>query len=371
MLRWSSLLALPLLLTACTRAEKLDLLRLKAPAGFHLAPFGQTPHPRMMAFSPGGVLVVTDSTEGKVVAFPDPKHTGRAERAVVVAEELNEPHGIAFHNGKLYIAETNQVQRFDWDEAKLAASHGQVLAKLPTSGGGHSTRTLLFHHGKMYVSAGSSCNVCQEEDPRRAAVMQFNDDGSGMKIFASGLRNAVGLAIHPGTDTIWATVNGRDRLGDDIPPDVINDLGSGGGFFGWPYCYGNRIPDPTQTKVGDDRCSKMVSPKVEIQAHSAPLGLAFYDGQMFPAAYHGDIFVALHGSWNRSVPTGYKVIRVRLDDKGQPKGAEDFLTGWIAPGEKRKGVWMGRPAEVAVGPDGALYVSDDDAGQIYRVTWSK
>jgi glucose/arabinose dehydrogenase len=324
---------------------------------------------RMLTFTPGGVLLVSASGEGKVVALPDGRHTGKAERVVDVLTGLNEPHGVAFYEGKLYVAENDKVRRYDWDEANLRATNPQTVTGLP-GGGGHSTRTLLFHGGKMYVSAGSSCNVCIEKDPRRAAVMEFNPDGSGQKIFAKGLRNAVGLAVNPKTDTVWVTVNGRDWLGDDLPPETIYDLGKGGVDAGWPYCYGDRVPDANFTKPGEDRCQSVIAPKVQMPAHSAPLGLAFYEGSMFPAEYRNNIFVAFHGSWNRSVPTGYKVVRVKLDDKGQPVGgAQDFITGWLAPGETKKGRWMGRPVGIAFGSDGSMYLSDDAGGKIYRITW--
>jgi glucose/arabinose dehydrogenase len=356
------------------QAEKtrFDLARLKAPPGFHISVFSdELDTPRMLIFSPGGVLLVSEPDEGKVVALPDPKHSGKSARTVNVLEGLNEPHGLAFYEGKLYVAENDKVRRYDWDEANLRASNPVKLTDLPV-GGGHSTRSLLFHGGKMYVSAGSSCNVCIEKDPRRAAVMEFNPDGSSQKIFAKGLRNAVGLAVNPKTDTVWVTVNGRDWLGDDLPPETIYDLGKDGGDGGWPYCYGDRVPDSNFTKSGDDRCKNVLEPKVLMQAHSAPLGLAFYEGTEFPPEYRNNIFVAFHGSWNRSVPTGYKVVRVKLDDKGQPLGgAEDFITGWLAPGEKRQGRWMGRPVGIAFGGDGAMYLSDDAGGVIYRVTYAK
>ena len=360
--------------TGSAHAEKtrFDLAQLKAPPGFHITVFAEEVEgARMMTFSPGGALLVSESGEGKVVALPDPKHAGKAQRTATVLDGLNEPHGLAFYEGKLYVAENDKVRRYDWDEANLRASNPKRLADLP-AGGGHSTRTLLFHGGKMYVSAGSSCNVCIEKDPRRAAVMEVNSDGSGQKIFAKGLRNAVGLAVNPKTDTVWATVNGRDWLGDDLPPEVIVDLGKDGGDFGWPYCYGDRVSDPNFTKPGDDRCKNVARPKLQMQAHSAPLGLAFYEGSEFPAEYRNNLFVAFHGSWNRSVPTGYKVVRVKLDDKGQPQGgAEDFITGWLAPGETKKGRWMGRPVGIVFGGDGAMYLSDDAGGVIYRITYAK
>jgi glucose/arabinose dehydrogenase len=356
------------------RAEKtgFDLARLKAPPGFHVSVFAEeVDGARMMVFSPGGVLLVSESGEGNVVALPDPKHAGKAQRTVNVLSGLNEPHGLAFYEGKLYVAENDKVRRYDWDEANLRAFNPKALADLPGSGG-HSTRSLVFHGSKMYVASGSSCNVCIEKDPRRAAVVEFNPDGSGQKIFAKGLRNAVGLAVNPKTDTVWVTVNGRDWLGDDLPPEVIVDLGKDGGDAGWPYCYGDRVPDSKFTKPGDNRCKNVIAPKVQMQAHSAPLGLAFYEGPEFPAEYRNNIFVAFHGSWNRSVPTGYKIVRVKLDDKGQPQGgAEDFITGWLAPGETKKGRWMGRPVGIVFGSDGAMYVSDDAGGAIYRVTYTK
>ncbi len=358
---------LPLLFICCSRAEDLDISRLKVPSGFHIAVFTQAPHARMLAFSPGGTLLVTSTTDGKVFAFPDYKHSGKAERSITVLQELNAPHGIAFHNGKLYIAETHQLKRYDWDESPLRATNGQVIATY-SGGGMHFTRTLLFANGKMYLSVGSDCNVCAEKDPHRAAILEFNEDGSGERIFASGTRNSVGMVLNSKTGTIWATDNGRDWLGDTRPADEINDLGKSGGNFGWPYCYANQVTDVTQIKPGDNRCKKTVAPKVQIEAHSAPLGLAFYTGSMFPKDWNGDLLVALHGSWNRSRPTGYRVMRVQIASNGAAQIKEDFISGWIRPGETHKGVWMGRPVDVAVGPEGAVYISDDAAGVIYRVT---
>jgi glucose/arabinose dehydrogenase len=362
---------LPFLLALDARAQQpLNLGRLKMPEGFHITVFAEEDSPRMLVFSPGGVLLASDTDNGKIVALLDPKHTGKAERAVVVLGRLRQPHGLAFYHGKLYVAETNRVRSYDWDERTLGASNPKQLVELPT--GGHATRTLLFHNGKMYVSVGSSCNACVEKDPRRATVLEFNPDGSGQRIFAKGVRNAVGLAVSPKTNTIWVTENGRDWMGDDLPPERIYDLGADGGDFGWPYCYGDRIPDPNFTKAGDNRCQSVVRPKVQMQAHSAPLGLAFYEGTMFPPEYRNSLFVAYHGSWNRSLPTGYKVVRVKLDDKGQPIGGdEDFITGWLAPGETKRGRWMGRPVGIVFGADGSMYLSDDAGGYIYRITYAK
>src|ERR1039457_5496245 len=374
--RSSFLLPFLLAFLACAdfaaERTRFDLQQLKAPPAFHISVFSEeVGGARMMVFSPGGVLLVSESAEGKVVALPDSKHAGKAERTANVLSGLNEPHGLAFYEGKLYIAENDKVRRYDWDEANLRTSNPKTLADLPT-GGGHSTRSIVFHNGKMYVSAGSSCNVCIEKDARRAAVMEFNPDGSGQKIFAKGLRNAVGIAVNPQTDTVWVTVNGRDMLGDDVPPETIYDLGKEGGDGGWPHCYGDRVPDTKFAESAADHCKNVLEPKVQMQAHSAPLGLAFYAGSNFPAEYRNSLFVAFHGSWNRSVPPGYKVVRVKLDDKGQPQGgAQDFITGWLAPGETKRGRWMGRPVGIAFDNDGAMYVSDDAGGVIYRITHSK
>jgi glucose/arabinose dehydrogenase len=349
----------------------LDLHKLKVPEGFHISVFAEEDSPRMMVFTPGGVLLASDSDNGRVVAFPDPRHTGKAQRWVVVLQNLREPHGLGFYEGKLYVAETNRIRSYDWDEQNLQASNPKQLADVPGPGG-HSTRTLIFNGDKMYVSVGSSCNACIEKDERRATVMEFNPNGSGGHIFAKGLRNAVGLAVNPKTNTVWVTVNGRDWLGDDAPPETIYDLGNNGGDFGWPYCYGDRVPDPNFTKPGDSRCQNVVRPKVQMQAHSAPLGLAFYEGAMFPAEYRNNIYVAFHGSWNRSVPSGDKVVRIKLDDHGEPAGGvEDFISGWQISGTARSPVRMGRPVGIAVAQDGSMYISDDSGGRIYRVTYGK
>ena len=349
-------------------ALPLDLKSLHVPPGFRISLFARTESPRMMAFSPGGVLLATSESAGTVTALPDPQHNGQATRRVTVLKDLNGPHGIAFHDGQLYVAEVTRLLRYSWDETHLQAANPVVVADLPESLGGHMTRTILFANQKLYVSAGSSCNVCSEKDPRRAAVVEMNEDGSGRHLFASGLRNAVGLAFNERTRTVWVTDNGRDWLGDDLPPDEIDDLGSQGGDFGWPFCYGNQVPD---TSFGGtaERCRLTIPPRVELQAHSAPLGLIFYTGQMFPTEYQGDLLVAFHGSWNRSVPTGYKVVRVKMNERGEAEGVQDFITGWLPPAETRRGKWMGRPVGLAIGPDGSLYVSDDGSGSIYRVTW--
>ncbi|MFN8540652.1 MAG: sorbosone dehydrogenase family protein [Thermomicrobiales bacterium] len=345
--------------TALTEEHTLTL-----PSGFQIAVFAAgMSKTRFLAWSPEGDLVASDmaSSDGKVYILPDRNHDGTADDRVIFARGLENPHGLAFHDGFLYIAEEERVIRLPWRGGQPAASSSEVvIPNLP--GGGHYTRTIGFGpDGKLYLSIGSSCNVCDEQDDRRAAIVQYNADGSGGRVYAKGLRNAVGFVWRPGSDELWATNNGRDGLGDDIPPETIN-LVRDGNDFGWPYCHNGRIKDKEFGRLGS--CDKVTRPAFEMQAHSAPLGLTFYSGSAFPADYNGDLFVAFHGSWNRTTPTGYKVIRARFAN-GQPTGkTEDFITGWLGA----SGNAWGRPVDVSVGPDGNLYITDDALGIVYRVS---
>lgn len=356
-------------LIACTsRAQEPNLAQLKLPAGFHVALFARVPNARMMTFSPGGVLLVSDTQAGRVVALPDASHKGQADRVVTVLSGLDRPHGLGFYQGRLYVAENDKVNAYDWNERELKAANPRLITRLP-SDGEHVTRSLLFANGKLYVSVGSSCNVCAEKDSERATVLEMNPDGSGKRVFASGLRNAVGLTFNRKTGTVWVSENGRDMLGENLPPDEINNLGKAGGDFGWPNCYGNRVPDP---KFHDPaRCAGTVPAAVNLQAHSAPLGLDFNYGNVFPQQYAGGLFVAFHGSWNRKAPTGYKVVYVRMNAQGLPEGgAQDFITGFMPPGDKPASEW-GRPVGILFAADGSMYVTDDLAGAVYRVTYGK
>ena len=363
--RASALLALGLLAAAMPgAADAQGRPKLKVPPGFAIDVFAdKVGSVRFMAIDPAGTLLVSEPSAGRVLALPDKDADGKADSVQTVVTGLDQPHGLAFHEGGLYVAETSRVQRFAYDPATMKATQPTVLARLP-SGGGHWTRTVVFGpDGLMYVSVGSSCNVCRESDKRRAAVLRFNADGSGETIFASGLRNAVGLAFHPTTGVLWATVNERDWRGDDVPPDYVTEIREGA-VHGWPDCMtvrGRVITDTSFTKRAT--CDKVTPPTVEIQAHSAPIGLAFYTGTQFPEEYRGSLFVAYRGSWNRSLPTGYKIVRLRLRD-GQPPTVEDFATGWL----EGSSAW-GRPVDLVVGRDGALYLSDQGAARIYRITY--
>jgi len=312
---------------------------------------------RFLALGPDGAVYASLPRLGQVVALPDADADGRADRIRMVIDGLRGPHGLAFRGDTLYVAEEHRVIR-------LLPPAGQVdvlVEGLPT-GGTHTTRSLLVRDADMLVSIGSSCNLCEERDPRRAAIVRYDRDGSGEALYATGLRNAVGLALHPETGAVWATNNDRDRLGDDLPPDRVNVVDSGA-WYGWPECYLPGTPNPEYAEHGE-RCAQARGPAITFPAHSAPLGLAFYTGARFPETFRGDLFVALHGSWDRSFPTGYKVVRIPMRD-GQPAGPpEDFVVGWQV-GRR----WWGRPVDVLVAPDGALLISDDFGDRVYRVSW--
>ncbi len=322
---------------------------------------------RFMAYSPTGDLFVTVPPHDRILVLPDEDRDGVSDRTLIYAEGegLNYPHGIAFRPGWLYVANTDSIVRIPYERGDLKAQGAaEFLVPLP-GGPQHRTRTIVFGPDRrMYVSVGSSCNVCIEDDERRAAVLRFEVDGGGAALFATGLRNAVGLAFNPTTGELWATENGRDGMGDDLPPDELNRL-VGGGNYGWPYCYGNQLRDPDMPS-DESLCAATIPPAVQFQAHSAPLGMTFYTGTQFPKEYQGDLFIAYHGSWDRSIPTGYSLIRVPFED-GYPSGpALGFVQGWLRPDTRR---W-GRPVDIVVAPDGSLLVSDDAAERIYRVYYA-
>ena len=304
--------------------------------------------PRVLAWDPKGTLLVSIPSQGKVVAI--------GATQITVVSGLNRPHGIAFLGQTLYIAETNQVAMYDYDLQTKRASNKKKIIDLP-AGGNHITRTIGFGPDKnLYISVGSSCNVCIE-DERRAKILVYTD--RGITDYATGLRNPVFFTWHPTTQELWATEMGRDLIGDNIPPDEVNIIKEGS-FYGWPYCYGKNVQDKTFSPT--QSCDKATPSYIDLQAHSAPLGLAFIPSS-WPAQYRDDLLVAFHGSWNRSEPTGYKVVRMKLDVQGNYEATEDFITGWLAEGSA-----LGRPVDLLFGPDGALYISDDKAGVIYRIT---
>ena len=342
---------------------------LKLPEGFSIAVFARgLGGPRVMLADPAGTLLVSIPSRGKVVALPDSNGDGVADREVTVAEGLNLPHGLALScdpDCRLYIAEEDRVDVYSYDEKSMKAVGKRKIAGLP-GGGGHVTRTLLFmpgtKDGKLLVSVGSSCNVCREDDWRRAKILVVPADGGSLRPFASGLRNAVFMAFNPETGRIWATEMGRDFLGDNLPPDEINIIERGRNY-GWPFCFGRNVHD---SQFDPDDAVKCRMPEtypshIDIPAHSAPLGLAFFPAEGWPEEFRNDLLVAYHGSWNRSIPTGYKIVRYSFDDKGRYSGVEDFVSGWLAAGGRA----IGRPVDIMIRPGGKIFISDDKAGVIY------
>lgn len=332
------------------------------PPGFSIGEFAAgLSNPRFMALGPGGVVLVAERGASRIIALPDADGDGRADSIVPVLDGLIAPSSVAFHEGRLYVGETTRVTRVDLAADLSVSNRAVIIPDLPA--GGHSTRTVCFgSDGLLYVSVGSSCNVCIETDPRRAAVSVYDPDGGNGRVFARGLRNAVGLAVEPTTGHMWASNNGRDLMGDDLPPETIYIL-SDGSDYGWPRCHSGDIADPEFG--GPSACDGVEPPVVRMQAHMAPLGIVFYDGTAFPPEYRGDLFVALHGSWNRSTPVGYSVMRVPIENGAAVGPAVDFVTGWL----RTDGTASGRPAGLLVAADGALLVSDDAGGKVYRIAY--
>jgi glucose/arabinose dehydrogenase len=355
----------------------------RVPEGFDVELFASgLDDPRYLRTAPNGDIFVAESSSGIIRVLRDSDGDGRADINEKFATGLAQPFGLAFYppgpNPQfLYVANTDSVVRFPYRNGDLrAGSKPERIAKLPSggrlTGGGHWTRDVVFskNGAKLYASVGSKTNVDDErEEPderNRARIFQFNPDGSERNVYAWGLRNAVGIAIHPETGELWASVNERDGLGDDLVPDYVTRVREGG-FYGWPWFYLGNHPDPRHRGARADLANQVMTPDVLIQAHSAPLGMLFYEGDQFPDEYRGDAFVAFHGSWNRAKRTGYKVVRIPLD-QGKPKGVyEDFLTGFVTP---EGNVW-GRPVGLTVAKDGSLLVSEDANNTIWRITYGK
>ncbi len=354
-----------------SEAKNFTGLPLKLPAGFSVSVFAKDlSGPRVLTWDPSDTLLVSIPSQGKIVALPDKNHDGVSDETVTVMELMNKPHGLAFRvNNRIefYIAEEDEVAVYDYDPKSFRAGGKRSIMQLPT-GGNHVTRTIGFGpDGRLYVVIGSSCNVCIEKDERRTKIFSLKPDGTDLKEVASGLRNSVFFTWHPVTRQLWATEMGRDLIGDDIPPDEINII-TEGKFYGWPYCYGKNVLDKNfdASDIAKERCTNAQASYIDIPAHSAPLGLTFIPSSSnWPQSYWNNLFVSYHGSWNRSVPTGYKVVRYKLDEQGNYLGVEDFLTGWLA-----KDGALGRPVDLLFDKNGTLYVSDDKAGVIYRVTYA-
>ena len=341
----------------------------KAPAGFTVSIFADNlPHARWMTVASNGDVFLAESDAGKIVVLrPSPDGT-HAAKIRTFASGFDRPHGLAIHGGALYVADVKSLWRIPYSDGALGASGKRIhLADTtPAQGVGHFTRDIVFDSkGTLYLTIGSRNNT--SEDPLPYASVQIVKPDGSLWTFASGLRDPVGIAFYPGTDDLYVTVNERDGLGDDLPPDYLTRIQKGD-FFGWPYAYIGNHPDPDYGKKRPDLEAKTKAPDVLFHAHSAPLGLVFYDGNQFPSEYKGSAFVALHGSWNSAHPTGYKVVRVKFAS-GRPENVyENFLTGFWDGTSSPARVW-GRPVGLVVAKDGSLLVTDDVGGTVWRVAY--
>jgi glucose/arabinose dehydrogenase len=390
--------------------DREDGMMPSVPDGFTVTAFAELQAPRMMVYAPNGDLFVSSPTANNITVLRDSDGDGEIDARSVFAQgppppsrrggggggrgepppvlgadapacaepppfvapgpgEVQLPFGLAFNDGYLYVGNTGSIVRYAYTDGDLEAQGvPQKLMDLPV--GGHSTRNIIFNRAgtKMYLAVGSQSNNDAGEDCRRAAILEFNPDGSGFRVYASGIRNPVGLALQPGTDIVWTAINERDNLGDDLVPDYATSVQEDG-FYGWPYSYIGSNYDPRYEGAFPELVSGAIVPDVLFPSHSAALGITFYTGTQFPERYRDGGFVALHGSWNRSTAAGYKVVFFPMEN-GQPEPIEDFLTGFLASdgsGENSAIQQWGRPVGVTVAPDGALLVSDDAGNRIWKV----
>ncbi len=386
--RFLLLLAAPFALSACsqpvTTSEAASVAptgnsKLTVPAGFEAQVFVEgLENPRRLVIAPGGTaskfdVFVSESKANRVRVLRESNGDGKADSSPIFVSNLDQPYGLAFWQNWLYVANTDAIVRFPYKTGATSTNATPQKIATLTEGGynQHWTRNLLFSNDnkKLFVTVGSSCNTCEEEDSQRAAISVLDPDGKNKKLFATGLRNPVGMALYPNTNQLWTVVNERDNVGDDVPPDYLTSVKQGG-FYGWPYAYtdikGAIKSDPTFGDKTPAMVKKTIAPDVPVQAHSAALGLAFYPIQKtnFPAEYQGDAFLAFHGSWNRSQKTGYKIVRVDFKN-GKAGTVTDFATGFLGS----DGSVSGRPVDIVVAPDGSLLFSDDGAGKIWRISY--
>lgn len=349
-----------------TNSQQKNNTGLTLPTGFNISIYaGEVPGARSMALSPSGILFVGTRGEGKVYAIVDSNKDLKADKIYTIAENLSMPNGVAFKNGSLFVAEVNRILRYDDIENRLPDPPNPTILfdKFPDITH-HGWKFIRFGpDGKLYVPVGAPCNICLSNDKIFATITRMDIDGNNFEIFANGIRNSVGFDWNPKTNELWFTDNGRDMLGDNIPPDELNSAPVKGLHFGYPFFHSNGISDP---EFGQGKNSKdYVNPMQELGPHVASLGMRFYTGNMFPAEYKNQIFIAEHGSWNRSEKIGYRITIVKLvDDK--PVSYQPFITGWL----KGESV-SGRPVDIEILPDGSMLISDDYAGVIYRVTYSE
>lgn len=357
------LILLSLVIVPFAASAAIHLEQIKLPAGFKIELYADdVENARQMVLGEKGTLFVGSRRKGDVYAITDSDGDQKADQVRVIDSNLAMPSGLEFRNGSLYVGAQNRILRYDDIEQRLDFPPPLVVVTdaLPDKKH-HGWKYLAFGpDGMLYIPVGAPCNICDETDHMH--IRRMNADGSGMEVFAEGIRNSVGLTFHPQTGELWFTDNGRDHMGDDLPADELNNAPKAGMHFGFPYCHQGDILDP---KYGEGRsCSEFSPPAHNMGAHVATLGLVFYTGDMFPEEYRNQLFVAEHGSWNRSQKTGYRITLVRFDDDGNVTGEEVFAQGWL----QGQNNW-GRPNDVLVMPDGALLVSDDQANVIYRISY--
>jgi len=346
-------------------AQTLPLNKIKLPAGFKIEVFAEVPDARSMALSPSGIVFVGNKDKDKVYAIKDTDGDYKADKRWVVASGLNMPNGVAFKDGDLYIAEVSRISKLTGIESRLdnPPAPSVIKSDYPKETH-HGWKYIAFGpDGKLYVPVGAPCNICESKDEIYASITRLNKDGSGREVYAKGVRNSVGFTWHPDTKELWFTDNGRDSMGDDVPSCELNHAPRAGMHFGYPYCHEGSVKDP---EYGDKKpCGDFSPPSDKLGAHVAPLGLKFYTGSMFPDDYKNQIFVAEHGSWNRSRKSGYNVSLVKVAGN-KVTGHQLFASGWLDDATQK--VW-GRPVDVLVLPDGSLLVSDDSANVIYRISY--
>ncbi|MDP6437118.1 MAG: PQQ-dependent sugar dehydrogenase [Gammaproteobacteria bacterium] len=344
-----------------TTANLDDQVRL--PDGFRIEQIAEVRNARAMVLGEGGTLFVSAMVPGNVYAVTD--FLGADPQVRVLAEKLSMPTGIAYRDGDLYVAESTRIFRYTDIEAKLdAPGEPQLIADNIPGGKLHGWKYIDFGpDGLLYVTVGAPCNVCNE--PGTALILRMRPDGSGREVYAEGIRNSVGFDWHPDTGTLWFTENGRDGMGDDVPKDELNSAPEKGLHFGFPFCHATNVVEPSAELASLGSCATSRAPALELGPHVAALGIVFYTGDMFPAEYRNQAFIAEHGSWNRSERIGYRVSLVRFSDPDTVASYETFAEGWLQDGEI-----LGRPVAVTVIPDGSLLVSDDRRGAIYRISYS-
>jgi len=346
--------------------KKYNLDKITLPAGFSISVFAEVPNARSMCWSENGTLYVGNRDKDKVYAVRDENKDGVADKVYTIASGLNMPCGVAFRNGSLYVAEVSRILRYDDIEKNLNTPPKGVVVydKFPTETH-HGWKFIAFGpDDKLYVPVGAPCNICLQENPVYESITRMNPDGSGIEVFASGIRNSVGFDWDPTTKEMWFTDNGRDNLGDNVPNDELNHAPQKGMHFGFPYCHQGNILDPEFGK--GKKCEDYTPPTQLMGPHVAALGMRFYTGNMFPDEFKNQIFIAQHGSWNRSTPIGYRIMRAKVENN-KIADYEPFATGWL----QNSGTVLGRPADVSIAPDGALMISDDEKGAIYRIAYKK